>query len=94
MSQKVKHFVGNCPTSISAAQCRGARGLASMTQSMLAERAGVTRGVIIDFENGTRNPQSASLEAIRRVLEKAGVIFIDENGNGPGVRLKNKMLKR
>ena len=26
--------------------------------------------------------------AVRRVLEMAGVEFIDENGGGPGVRLK------
>jgi len=27
--------------------------------------------------------------AIRRALESAGVEFIDENGGGPGVRLRN-----
>jgi hypothetical protein len=27
-------------------------------------------------------------QAIRRVLEAAGVEFIDENGGGPGVRLR------
>ena len=29
-------------------------------------------------------------EAVRKVLEKAGVVFIPENGGGPGVRLKRK----
>jgi hypothetical protein len=28
--------------------------------------------------------------AIRRALEAAGVEFIDENGVGPGVRLRNR----
>jgi hypothetical protein len=28
--------------------------------------------------------------AIRRVFEVAGVDFIDENGGGPGVRLKKR----
>ena len=28
--------------------------------------------------------------AIRRALEAAGVEFIDENGGGPGVRLRNR----
>jgi transcriptional regulator with XRE-family HTH domain len=65
-----------------------------MTQSILADRAGVTRGVVIDFENGTRTPQAASLDAIRRVLEEAGVIFLDENGKGQGlVRLNKKVIK-
>jgi hypothetical protein len=27
--------------------------------------------------------------AVRRALETAGVEFIDENGRGPGVRLRN-----
>jgi hypothetical protein len=28
------------------------------------------------------------LDVIRRAFEKAGVEFIDENGGGPGVRLR------
>jgi hypothetical protein len=32
-------------------------------------------------------------QAIRRVLEAAGVEFIDENGGGPGVRL-NKAIQQ
>ena len=28
--------------------------------------------------------------AVRRVLETAGVEFIDENGGGPGVRLRKR----
>jgi hypothetical protein len=31
---------------------------------------------------------------IRRVLEAAGVEFIDENGGGPGVRLRKRHQKR
>ena len=30
----------------------------------------------------------ANNDAVRRALEAAGVEFIDENGGGPGVRLK------
>ena len=32
--------------------------------------------------------------AIRRVLEAAGVEFIDENGGGPGVRLRKRQQKK
>jgi hypothetical protein len=32
--------------------------------------------------------------AVRRALESAGVEFIDENGGGPGVRLKKPLRKR
>jgi hypothetical protein len=31
---------------------------------------------------------------VRRALESAGVEFIDENGGGPGVRLKKQQQKR
>jgi len=30
----------------------------------------------------------ATLDVVRRCLEAAGVEFIDENGGGPGVRLR------
>jgi hypothetical protein len=30
----------------------------------------------------------ANKEAVRRALESAGVAFINENGGGPGVRLR------
>jgi hypothetical protein len=38
-----------------------------------------------DFEAGKRSPHPRTLEAIRAALEKAGVIFVDENGEGAGV---------
>jgi len=33
---------------------------------------------------------SANDLAIRRAFEAGGVVFIDENGDGPGVRLKKR----
>ena len=33
---------------------------------------------------------SDSIGAIRKALEKAGVIFVEENGEGRGVRLRKK----
>jgi hypothetical protein len=32
--------------------------------------------------------------AVRRALEAAGVEFIDENGGGPGVRLRKRQQKK
>lgn len=71
---------------ISPAQCRAARGLIAMDQAVLAEAANVSRNVIIDFEKGRRVPGRNNLDAIQRVLEKAGVEFT--NGDAPGVRLR------
>ena len=59
-----------------------------MDQAVLAERASVSRNVIVDFEKGRRTPNPNNLAAIRAALETAGVIFVEENGEGPGVRLK------
>lgn len=41
------------------------------------------------FERGLRTPHKSNLEAIRAALEAAGVEFIDANGGGPGVRLRD-----
>ena len=32
--------------------------------------------------------------AIRRALESTGVVFIDENGDGPGVRLRKRSKEK
>lgn len=69
-------------------QCRAARALLNLDQNELAARASVSRGVIIDFEKGKRTPGTNNLAAIRVALESAGVSFIDANGGGPGVRLR------
>ena len=65
-----------------------ARALLRLEQAALAEAAGVARTTVIDFEAGARTPRPASVSAIRSALEAAGVVFIEENGGGPGVRSK------
>jgi hypothetical protein len=42
---------------------------------------------IVDFEKSRRSVSGEAVEMIRHALEQAGIEFIDENGNGPGVRL-------
>jgi hypothetical protein len=41
----------------------------------------------------TVNPRRATLDALRPAFEAAGVEFIDENGGGPGVRLRHNQQK-
>lgn len=77
---------------VSPAQCRAARALIEMDQAALAAAANVSRNTIVDFEKGRRVPTTNNLAAIRSALEAAGVIFVDENGEGPGVRLKKVSL--
>jgi hypothetical protein len=37
---------------------------------------------------------TSTIVALRRALESAGIEFIDENGGGPGVRLRKRHQKK
>ena len=69
-------------------QCRAARALVRMSQADLAGKAGVATQTLADFERGARQPYDRTLADIVKALEAAGVEFIQENGGGPGVRLR------
>lgn len=71
-------------------QCRAARVLLDMHQDALAKAAGLGLSTIVDFEKSRRVVAPSSVAAIRAALESAGVLFIDENGEGPGVRLRKE----
>jgi len=73
---------------ISRAQCRGARGLLDLTQQELAAAAGLGLSTIVDFERARRSVSKEAIAMVRAALERGGIEFIDENGGGPGVRLK------
>jgi predicted transcriptional regulator len=72
-------------------QLRAARGLLGWSQSALAEHAGMSLPTVKRLEGGygPRVSDEAQI-SIRHALEEAGVEFIDENGGGPGVRLRKK----
>ena len=73
-------------------QCRAARGLLDWTQADLAERAGVSRSTVRGFENGRHDLHRGSAAVIRAAIEAAGVILIDADEQGPGVRLHKHPL--
>lgn len=73
---------------MTSAQVRAARGLVNWSVRELAERSGIHRNTITNFETGKSAGDPGTLAAIRAALEAAGVVFIAENGGGPGVRLK------
>ena len=74
---------------ISASQCRAARGLLDWSQQELADKAKVGIVTVRQLEAGTHQPRRATLDVVRRSLEAAGVEFIEENGGGVGVRLRD-----
>ena len=55
----------------------------------LAVAAKVATDTIARLERG-EELKERTIEAIRAAFEKAGVVFINSNGGGPGVRLKRK----
>ena len=76
-------------------QLRAARGLLGWSQSDLAARAGLSLPTVkrVEAGAGPRVSETARTK-LRRTLESAGVVFIDENGGGPGVRLRKRQQKR
>ena len=69
-------------------QCRAARALLDWSQDQLSKKASVGIVTVRQLEAGSHEPRRATLDVIRRALVDAGVEFIDENGGGPGVRLR------
>src|SRR5262249_54621721 len=75
-------------------QIRAASGLLGGSQSQLAKRAGMSLPTVKRMETGTGPKVSDEARArIQEALEAAGVRFIDENGGGPGVRLRRPLRK-
>lgn len=75
---------------ITGAQIRAARALIRWTAADLARAADlgimtIRRAEAVDGVVGTT---AANANAIRAALEAAGVEFIERNGGGPGVRLR------
>ena len=71
---------------ISAAQVRGARAMAGMTQSELAEASGIQRLAVVKFESGDSTPHDSTLLKIQAALEGRGIVFIETDA-GVGVIL-------
>jgi hypothetical protein len=81
---------------LSSAQLRAARALLRWSAADLAQRskvgvATIRRVEVIEGHLPVTLPNEA---ALRRALEDGGVEFIDENGGGPGVRLRKISIKR
>jgi transcriptional regulator with XRE-family HTH domain len=72
-----------------AGQCRAARALLNWSQGELGQRAQVDQKTITDFERGVRNPHPRTIEALVRVLESVGIVFIEPTATiYSGVALK------
>ena len=75
---------------VSIRQVKAARALVGWSQDQLARKSGVSLPTIkrLEAADGDLGGRSSTGEALKIALEVAGVIFVDENGEGPGVRLR------
>ena len=81
---------------ITTRQVKAARALIGWSQADLAMRSGVSEPTIARLETavGQLGGREGTAGKIRIALEAAGIEFIDENGGGPGVRLRKRQQKK
>lgn len=65
---------------ISTQQIKAARALLNWKQSDLAEASGVSIPAIAKIEMGTANPRQATMDALSRAFENAGLEFLGNHG--------------
>jgi hypothetical protein len=80
------------PKRLTSAQIRAARALLRWSAVELAEASSVAANTIrrAEVADGPTTLTSANDLAIRRAFEEASVVFIEENGDGAGVRLRKR----
>jgi len=74
-------------------QLKMARAAVGWGVRELAKKAGVTANTVTRIENGADAKQS-TMDRLQHALEAAGIEFIQENGGGPGVRLRKRSQKK
>jgi transcriptional regulator with XRE-family HTH domain len=77
---------------LSSELVRAARALLRWEQQDLADASSVSLPTIkrLEARPGRLGAYDSTLIALTRAFERAGVEFINENGGGPGVRLRKR----
>ena len=81
---------------LSSELIRAARALLRWEQRDLEAASSVSLPTIKRLESkpGVMAAHPSTVLALRRAFETAGIEFIDENGGGPGVRLRKRQQKK
>ena len=84
------------PRALTSGQIRAARSLIRWTADDLAMACALSVATIrrAELKEDETALTTANNLAVRRALEAAGIEFIDENGGGPGVRLRKRPNKK
>jgi predicted transcriptional regulator len=88
--------MGKATLLLSSELIRAARALLRWEQRDLATASAVSLPTIkrLESQPGSMAAHLSTVTALRKALETAGVEFIEENGGGPGVRLRNPEKKK
>jgi transcriptional regulator with XRE-family HTH domain len=88
--------VGKPSFLLSSELIRAARALLRWEQRDLADASSVSLATIKRLESkpGLMAAHESTVMALQKALELAGVEFIDENGGGPGVRLRKRQQRK
>jgi len=78
---------------VTGGQIRAARAILGVSAQDLADATKLSRGTIQRAELESAQVTAANTDRIVEVLEEMGVIFIAENGEGPGIRLRKSKSK-
>jgi len=81
---------------LTSAQIRAARSLVRWSAEDLARESSLSVATIrrAELADDETSMTAANNVAVRRALEAAGVEFIEENGGGPGVRLRKQTKQK
>ncbi len=88
--------VGKPALVLSSELIRAARALLRWEQRDLAAASSVSLPTVkrLEARPGIMAAHMSTTVALKKALEAAGIEFIDENGGGPGVRLRKRTSKR
>jgi transcriptional regulator with XRE-family HTH domain len=81
---------------ITSRQLKAALAILGWKVSDLAGASGLSEPTIwrLETSDGSLTGRAGTIERLIGALEGAGVIFLDENGEGPGVRLRKVHKQR
>ena len=76
---------------INRKQISAGRDMLDWNQRRLAEESGVSLPTIQRMEkHGPGRSAAGNVEKVKYALERGGIAFIEANGGGPGVRLRDR----
>ena len=88
--------MGKAALLLSSELIRAGRALLRWEQRDLADASAVSLPTVkrLESQPGIMSAHMSTVTALRKALEAAGIEFIEENGGGPGVRLRKVSEKK